>query len=191
MNPWRKVFLRAAGFGVGIVAAVAIAIGAWIYIASLPQTPGPWDREKIKADFADLEVNTGNKLIAIFRYTVENTTRHDYHLPDDPKSAFVVLSEGKGLSQESEITWDRGAYLPPGQKISVSFRLAYDYNDSYPKQDRDNLDKLGKFMKRRLKETDGFVILDKSNRYEIVFLKVGRIRMKRKSNSKWTKPVTG
>jgi hypothetical protein len=98
MNLGVKVFLRTAGFGVGIVAAVGIAIGAWLYVTSLPFTPGPWDREKIKANFADIEVNTGDKLVGIFRYTVENTTQNDYHLPDDPKARIRLqrfLSEAR------------------------------------------------------------------------------------------------
>ena len=171
MNPWLKVFLRASGFGAGAVVAAAVAIGAWSYIASLPEKPKPWDREAIKATFADLFANTGDKIVTTFRYTLENKTKSDYYFPDDAKSAFVVLSEGKGLSQQDEIAWGRGAYLPSGQKVSMSFQLTYDYNESYPKKESDNLDKLSKFMNRRLKEVDGFVVLDKKNRYEIVFPK--------------------
>jgi hypothetical protein len=171
MNPWLKVFLRTSGFGAGAVLAAVIAIGAWFYTTSLPEKPKPWNREAIKATFADLYVNTGNKIVTTFRYTVENRTRSDYYFPDDAKSAFVVLSEGKGLSQEDEIAWGRGAYLPSGQKVSVSFQLTYDYNESYTKEERDNPDKLSKFMNRRLKEVNGFVVLDKKARYEIVFPK--------------------
>jgi len=75
------------------------------------------------------------------------------------------------MSQDEELAWDKGAYLPPGQKVTVSFRLTYDYNDSYPKGDRDNLDKLSKFMGRRLKELEGFGVLDRANRYQIMFPK--------------------
>lgn len=58
-----------------------------------------------------------------------------------------------------------------GQKVIVTFQLTYDYNDSYPKNDRDNLDKFAKFMNRRLKDLDGFVVLDRENRYQITFPK--------------------
>jgi hypothetical protein len=53
--------------------------------------------------------------------------------------------------------------------MSVSFYLTYDYNESYQKKDHGNTDKLIKFMNSHLKEVDGFVVLDKKNRYEIVF----------------------
>jgi hypothetical protein len=171
MNPWLKVFVKASGFGVGAAVAAGIIIGAWVYISSLPETPRPWNREAIKATFADLYVNTGDRIVATFRYTVENKTKNDYYLPNDVKSVFVALPEGKGLSQEDEITWGHGAYLPSGQKVSTSFQMTYDYDESFPQKECDNLDKLSKFMNRRLRKLDGFVVLDKKSRYEIVFPK--------------------
>ncbi|MGH7845535.1 MAG: hypothetical protein ACREQW_10245, partial [Candidatus Binatia bacterium] len=49
--------------------------------------------------------------------------------------------------------------------------LTYEYNDSYPKSDRENLDKVSKFMARRLKELEGFAVLDRTNRYQVIFPK--------------------
>jgi hypothetical protein len=171
MNPWLKIFLRASGFGAGAVVAAVLAIGAWFYITSILDKAKPWDRETISAMFADLYVTPGDQIVTTFRYTVENKTKKDYNFPEDPKSAFVILPEGKGLSQEENISWSHGAYLPSGQKMALSFQLTYEYNESYPKKDRDNSDKLARFMDRRLKEVDGFVILDKAKRYEIIFPK--------------------
>ncbi len=169
MKFWQKLLLSAMGTGAGAVVAAAVAIGVWFYITSLPEKPKPWDRVAIKATFADLSVTLGEKIVTTFQYTLENKTKGDYYFPEDAKSAFVVLPEEKGLSQEDELAWSRGVYLPCGQKVSMSFHLTDDYNEAYPKKDRDNLDKLGEFMKSRLKKIDGFVVLDKKNRYEIVF----------------------
>lgn len=169
MKFWQKFLLSAFGMGAGAVVAAAVAIGAWFYITSLPEKPEPWDRVAIKATFADLFVSIGDKIIITFQYTLENKTKSDYYFPEDAKSAFIVLPEGKGLSQEDELAWGRGVYLPCGQKVSMSFHLTDDYNESYPKKERDNLDKLGEFTKSRLEKVDGFVVLDKKNRYEIVF----------------------
>jgi hypothetical protein len=58
-----------------------------------------------------------------------------------------------------------------GQKISTLFQITYDYSESFPQKERDNLDKLAKFMNRRFREIDGFVVLDKKNRYEVIFPK--------------------
>jgi len=169
MTPWQNLFLKAAGFGAGFAAFLISAIAGWQLFQFLPESPKPWNRDAIKATYAYLNMNTGDRPVATFKYTVENTTPRDYYLPSDPQAAFVVLTDGKGLSQGEELTWDKGAYVPAGLKVSVSFHLTYDYNDSYPKLDRDNLDKLSKFMARRLKELDGFVVLDRTNRYQVTF----------------------
>ena len=151
MGPWQRIFLKAAGFGAGFAVFLVASLAGWLFYKSLPETPKPWNRDAIKATFADLFINTGERPIATFKYTLENTTPRDYNLPSDAKSAFVILPGGKGMSQDEELAWDKGAYVPPGQKVTVSFRLTYDYNDSYPKGDRDNIDKISKFINRRLK----------------------------------------
>lgn len=171
MSPWQRIFLKAAGLGTGFAAFLVAATASWQVLQSLPETPKPWNRDAIKATYADLYMNTGDRPVATFKYTLENTTPHDYHLPSDQKAAFVVLPNGKGMSQEEELTWDKGAYVPPGQKVSVSFHITYDYNEAYPKSDRDNLDKLSKFMARRLNELEGFAVLDRANRYQVTFPK--------------------
>jgi hypothetical protein len=117
-------------------------------------------------------VNTGDPLLAFFRYIIQNTTPYDYCLPNDSEAAFIQLPNTKGLAKDYEITWDKGTCVPTGQKVAVSFRLSYDYSKySFPKSDRDNIEKLSAFMNRRLSEIDGFVILDTRNRYQINFPK--------------------
>src|SRR5215831_5228081 len=169
MGHWQRIFLKAAGFGAGFAAFLVATIAGWLVFESLPETPKPWNRDAIKAKYADLYLNTGDRPVVTFKYTLENTTPHDYYLPSDPKAAFVILPNGKGMSQEEELSWDNGAYVPAGQKVSVSFRLMYHYDESYPKSDRDNPDKLSKFMDRRLKELEGFAVLDRTSRYQVTF----------------------
>lgn len=169
INPGLRVFLRASGFGAGVVIAAGVIVGAWLYVASLPQKPRPWNRDAIKATFAGVYVRTGERIVTTFRYRVANKTKNDYYFPHDKGSAFIILPEGKGLSQEQEIVWGQGTYVPAGQKILTSFQLTYDYNDSYPQKERDDLNKLNKFMHRHLKEVAGFVIFAKMNHYETVF----------------------
>jgi len=169
MALWQRVFLRAAGFGAGFAALIAVVVGAWVLISSLPDTPRSWEKGAVQATFADIFIDTGDRPVATFKYTVENTTANDYFLPSDPKAAFVVLPNGKGLSKEEQLEWDSGAYIPAGQRVSVSFRVTYDYNDSYPFDERDDAEKLSAFIGRRLKELEGFSVLDRERRYQIDF----------------------
>ena len=163
--------LRAVGFGAGFAVAITLLIGGWTYLESLPSTPKPWNRGAVTASFADLFVEAGDRIVVTFRYTVENKTMQDYYLPSDNQSVLTILPSEKGYASEPELGWDRGAYIPANQKIAVSFRMIYDYNDAYPKTDSNNVNKMNAFLKRRLKEIEGFAILDKEHRYEIMFPK--------------------
>lgn len=98
MIPWQKLFLKAAGFGAGFAAFLVAAIAGWQVFQSLPESPKPWNRDAIKATYAELFMNTGDRPVATFRYALENTTPRDYYLPSDPKAAFVVLPDGKVLT---------------------------------------------------------------------------------------------
>jgi hypothetical protein len=122
MKPWLRVFLRAAGFGAGAAATAAAIVGVLFYAASFPEKEKPWNSQAIKATFADLFVNTGDRIVATFRYTVENKTKSDYYFPKDKESAFVAMPEGKGLSQEDEIVWGHGAYVRQGRRYQHYFR---------------------------------------------------------------------
>jgi len=171
MHSWKKIFVRSAGFGFGAATALAIVVGLWILYSSRPVSPKPWNSQAIASKFSDLYVNTGDRIIAEFRYSLESSLDLDYTLPSDKDSAFVVLPEKKGLEKKTEMEWPSGMILPAHQRINIAFRIPYDYNDSYPRKQRDDLYKLNAFMNRRLKELDGFVMLDRKNRYEIKFSK--------------------
>ncbi len=167
----KSLVLKIAYFGAGFAAMLVAMIAGWQVFQSMPETPKPWNDDAIKATFVELSVTTGERLVTTFKYSIQNTTPHDYYLPSDPNAAFVILPKEGGLSQHQELNWNKGAYIPAGQKMSVWFQLSYDYNDSFTKSDRDKLDKLSNFMDRRLKEVDGFVVLDRDNRYRVVFPK--------------------
>jgi len=172
MQNWQKIFIRSAGFGSGFAVIVVSFIVIWMYYTSLPKKPKPWDDTAIVTTYSQLSATTGDRLGLSFRYLVENRTPYDYNLPNDLATAFIKLPESKGLIKDHEIVWDKGTYIPTGQKVAIHFNLTYDYHDySFPKKDKDNLNKLSEFMNRRLKEIDGFVILDNGKRYKIIFPK--------------------
>src|SRR5215813_4828305 len=79
MGHWQRIFLKAAGFGAGFAAFLVATIAGWLVFKSLPETPKPWNRDAIKAKYADLYLNTGDRPVVTFKYTLENTTPHDYY----------------------------------------------------------------------------------------------------------------
>lgn len=169
---WKRVFIRSAGFGAGFAVTFLIVVAIWSYFTSLPKRPKPWNNLAIKATYSELSLYTGDPLLVTFQYILENTTPYDYCLPNDSEVAFIQMPKTKGLIKDHELTWNKGTCVPTAQKVAVSFRLTYNYSDySFPQSEKNNLEKLSKFVNRRLSEIDGFVVLDKQNRYQINFPK--------------------
>lgn len=137
----------------------------------------------VETKLAALEINTSDKINAIWQFTAINKTNKDYSLPSNPNA--IYLDCGNGLSQENEIKWTPGIYLPPGEKVSISFQVSYDYSDSCNRNDKLNSDKLSKFMKPKIEELNAFVIIDRQHKYKIVF----QNEYKDASKSKSLKPV--
>jgi hypothetical protein len=123
----------------------------------------------VETKIIGLEVNTGNSINTIWKFTAENKMNKDYYLPENQNAAYIMLNAGGGLSQEKEINWKPGIYLPPNEKISISFQVTYEYSDSCKISDKNNLEKLSKFIKPKINEIESFVIIDKKNKYKIIF----------------------
>jgi hypothetical protein len=123
----------------------------------------------IETKETDLEVFTGDSLTTTWKFTVKNKLNRNYNLPKENAAAYLVRSNGKGLSQEYYIKWPEGIYLPPNELVSLPFSIKFVYTESFPKDQKDDLDKLGAFMDKRNSEIDGFLIIDNKNRIKIFF----------------------
>jgi len=104
-----------------------------------------------------------------FTYSVQSLIDRDCYFSHDNDIVFRVLPDGKGLVQDNAIKLKNGTYIPAHKRVNVSLQVTYDYDDFYSKKQRFDLEKLNTFFKRRLEEIDGFVVLDRKNRYEIRF----------------------
>jgi hypothetical protein len=116
-----------------------------------------------------IEVFTGDSLLTTWKFTAQNKLNKDYSLPENQNAAYIMLPLGKGLTQEKEIKWNTGTYLPPDEKISISFQVNYEYTDSFTRADKDSVEKLSKYISNKINEIEAFVIIDKKNKYKIVF----------------------
>jgi hypothetical protein len=175
----KKIFLRSAGFGAGFALILCAVVAGFLYYGSRPKPAKPWNRDAIIAKSSDLSIGCDNSVVFYYHYIVENTTDSDYYFPADNKTAFIVLPENKGLSQDKSFEWDSGAYIPSKQKIEVSFRVSHDYTESFQKQDcLNDTKKLAAFTLRRLGEMDGFIIFDELSRYQIDFPETWEGKMK-------------
>jgi hypothetical protein len=176
----KKIFLKSMGFGAGFALILCAVVAGFLYYGSRPKPAKPWNRDAIIAKSSGLSIGCHESLVFYYNYIVENTTDSDYYFPKDNKSAFIILPENKGLSQDKSFEWDSGAYIPSKQKIEVSFRMSHEYTESFQKEDcLNNTKKLTAFALRRLGEMDGFVIFDSFLRYQIDFPETWEEEMKK------------
>lgn len=166
---WQKILLRSIGFGAGFAVIIGLIAVVLVWHTSRPRPAGPWNQQAITAQFDGLYAEIGDRVVANFRYTVLNNTEKDYYFPANRENVFKVLVKEQGLSPDDTLKWDAGIYIPVKQKVNVSFKLAFDYTKEYPMEERENTDKLNKFIKKQAEELDGFAILDPVNRYEVRF----------------------
>jgi len=180
MPTWQKIFLRSAGVGAGIVLALALAIAIFSCIGSLPHSEKKWNTTVLKSQFKQLSAFTGDRLEVKFSFFVENTSDADYTLPADKTNLYIAYPENKGFYQVNSSQTDSSpadpylvdaaidpAIIPAKQRVLVTIRLFYDYNATFPKAEKDNVEKMGTYLKKRMESVDGFTIFDKTARYQI------------------------
>jgi hypothetical protein len=167
---WKKIILRAAGFGGGFAVILASIVGLSIWYEGRPPREPDWNSAAIKATFKNVLITTSTpKPKLIFSYSLENTTDRDYSI-DGASQVLVMatLPEGKGFEPEETLSLPPSLYIPAKQKVVLTVFKEGEYNEAYPERDKDSSDKIAPYMNRRLKELDGFVVFDKSRRYKIV-----------------------
>jgi hypothetical protein len=167
MQPWKKVLLRAAGFGAGFAIVAAVIFGVAIWWSGRPVKPKPMNPHAITGTFSGMgmQVRTDDMHLTV-TYGLHNTTDKDYSLPSTGE-LMIVDPENKGLDVIHGVTWD-SATIPPGQTVNLNFDIPYPLSD-YNKTAADLTDEkaMVDFIQKRLKEIDGFRFFDYGNRYEI------------------------
>jgi hypothetical protein len=170
MTGWKKLVLMAAGFGGGFAVVMASIVGIWVWYQGRPQKQPEWNSTAIRATFKDVVITTSKPKARLkFSYSLDNTTHSDYSIDDKSQVLIMAtLPDGKGFEPDEAISLPSSFYVPATQKVVLTVSKECEYTDEYPEWDRGDLEKLGAFMTRRLKELDGFVVFDKTRRYKII-----------------------
>lgn len=156
------------------------------YVSERLHAQKEWNTTALEPRFRELSVFTGDQFKVNFSFFVENSTDADYIFPTDTTSLYLSFPGNKGLYQvnkSAEADLDKSsptdpylvnatidpAIIPAKQRVMVAIHLYYDYNDAFPKTEKDNVAKMGAFIKNRMKSVDGFTVFDKTSRYQINF----------------------
>jgi hypothetical protein len=168
MDNWKKIILRAAGFGAGFAVAAGILVGVAVWWSGRPVKPKPMNPHAIVGSYSTMEMQVRDQAMHLtVTYGLRNTTDKDYSLPAIGE-LMIVNPENKGLDTLEGFTWDSTSIIPPGQTVNLKFDIPYPLS-SYNKTAADLTDDkvMVDFIEKRLKEIDGFKFFDHRNRYEI------------------------
>jgi hypothetical protein len=175
MENWKKVAIRAAGFGAGFALVAFVILGTVLWWLSRPPKQKPWDDKAIVASYESLDTE-GDANTFRFTYTIENKTDIDYRVENDSRvhlAAFLKRSQALSFSNSENLHADYPIYIPAKSRVRFQVHLGYpypikpDYNASDDVQHDFNT-KVAQYVTKELGNVDGFTLLDDDHRYKIV-----------------------
>ncbi|WP_263379504.1 hypothetical protein [Granulicella paludicola] len=176
MENWKRIVLKAAGFGGGLALVGAIILGVCVWWSSRPPKPKPWNTGAITAQYEDVRTQGDNNTLA-FDYTLVNNTDHDYHLTDATGvhiAAHLRRSNALSFDDSGRLKTDYPIYVPAHSRVRFPILLEYpipvkDDSDAPVDVRHDNETKLAKYIVENLSNIDGLVLMDDNARYQINF----------------------
>ncbi len=174
METWRKIFLRAAGFGAGAIVTAAVIIGAIVRWPRRPEKSKPWNTSAITASFDSIDTE-GDTNTMVFVYTLQNNTDVDYQVQDD---RFIhigaTLQRSKSFSFETSefLRTDYPIYVPAKNRVRFKIHVKYPYSireDMAASDDvrHDWQTSICKFVDDNLSNLSGFVLMDDNSRFQV------------------------
>lgn len=174
METWKRILLKAAGFGAGSVLAMALLVAiAYMWV----NRPKHWSDKAITAKFAELSAQrTGEEFHFEIQYAITNNTNAEYSFPSQYSGNLMRrLSDANSVAKVGEASWDDSVRIPPGQSVTLTFTVPIKLAD-FNKTSADFPEPSGEhpsqeyvdFVNRRLKEMDGFVFYDFNMNYRIL-----------------------
>src|SRR5271163_1226908 len=172
---WKRPLFIGIGWGLGTAVGLVILVGGFLWYLNRPKPPKPWNTSALRAEYDDVSTE-GDKNYIIFRYTLENPTDFDYHLEDGSTILMSVrLKRENVLTPASEVaTIDFPVFVPAKKRIRFVIYTPYAYPikekaDSSGDERKKYSDEVEKYVQTKMTNLDGFDLLDKSNRYEVIF----------------------
>ncbi|MGB8477909.1 MAG: hypothetical protein WCE63_03590 [Acidobacteriaceae bacterium] len=175
MENWKKLLLRAAGFGAGFAVIAGVILGGALWWSSRPPRPKPWDEKAITASYEGLDTEDAANTLR-FVYTLQNNTNTDYRIENDSSvhlAAFLERSQALSFGDTEHLHTDYPVYVPAKSRVRFTVHLGYPYpiKPNYEASDDEQHDfntKVAQYVTKELGNVDGFVLLDDNSKYKIV-----------------------
>ena len=172
MHPWKKILLRAAGFGGGFAIVAAIIVGIAVWSSARPAKPKPWNIKAVTAKYDGLSVTNGSLKVW---YALENNTDDDFRIESDEGVHLgAELKEPKALSftDKEHTTTDYPIYVPARRNVRFAINVVFlkpeiGAEGTTEDEKSDYRTKLAQFALTSLPNVDYFVLMDDNSRDEI------------------------
>ena len=166
---WKPLAIRAFFVGLGVASLFALVVGGFLLYQHRQETK-PW-ASPMRATFTGMDIKRPSDatIVVDAQYVIENPTEKDYRLPYDA-TVMLLLPDGQGYKngEQAHVDLDRNLFIPAKHKVNVNLAWSLQSSD-YTLPPTSNLSKETAFVDRRLTETEGFAIFDRTNRYRIDF----------------------
>lgn len=168
-----KPFLAKAGaFGAGFAVVLAAIAGSIYLWTSRPKPQRPWNTNALRAQFSDIDSweylkpdgTPDDRGSLQFTYIVENRSARDYSTDGSAVVAMVRRPDGLAAS-EGDIQVSYPIFIPSGQRVAVKITIPYGSAIGTI----DEKTNLQQRVREKLPKLAGFVLFDRSNRYQIDF----------------------
>ena len=176
METWKKIFLRAAGFGAGAIVAAAVIVGVLVWWSKRPEKLKPWNTSAITASFDSIVTEDDTNLSTmVFVYTLQNNTDVDYQVQDGSSihlGAMLQRSKAFSFDKSDFLRTDYPIYLPAKSRVRFKLHVRYPYSireDLTASDDarHDWQTKICKFVNDEFSNLSGFVLMDERSRFQV------------------------
>ncbi len=196
MEGWKKLAIRAAGFGGGFAVIAGSIICVIVWMSHKQEKPKPWNSTAITATYKALRTTGGEKNSLEFVYILQNNTDLDYRVTNESQVLLGYLDhDGNSLSFDKQdmLKIEPPLLVPAKSKvfIIVDLNVQTDMKANLRASDDVQYDwetKLSRFVDDTLPGVDGFVMMDSLNRYQVKFPNGWTIRGKESLRVKPAKP---
>jgi hypothetical protein len=170
MDNWKRILLRAVGFGGGFALVAAVILGIVVWWSGRPAKPKPWNTHAITpAGKNELEVQTRGEVFHLQpKCNLKNNTGKDYRMAAESGTLMLVNPDNGGLEKLDDATWDRTIVIPAGRTANVKFDIPYNLGEyGETASNLADMNKLTAFADKRMKRMKDLKFLDYIERYEI------------------------
>jgi|SRR5665213_207043 len=174
METWKRIVLKAAGFGGGFAAVAALIIAACLWWSSRPVKPKPWNKTAITASYEAI-IAAGKENTVEIMFTLRNNTDEDYKILDESSTHFGVTTRQFQVTnyQDKDFAkFDYPIFVPAKSQVQVILHVPLIMEErlrdgASDDEGHDYNTKVAQLMKAAAGNVSGFVLLDDNARYEI------------------------